>query len=259
MRVATANILHGRSVTDGLVQVDRLVGTLGSLNADVLGLQEVDRDQPRSHGEDLAARIASRTGAEHRFVPALIGVPGDHWHAATDSDSENGPAYGVALLSRYPVRSWHVTRLPGAPVRAPVLLPGPQRTRLRRIADEPRVLLAAVLESPVGPITVATTHLSFVPGWNVAQLLRVRRALMRLPAPRILLGDLNLPGVVPAALTGWRPLVRGRTHPAGRPRVQFDHVLASGTLPPVVATQIRTLEVSDHRAVAVDFAASVTG
>ena len=39
-----------------------------------------------------------------------------------------------------------------------------------RAHDEPRVLLAAVVDAPFGRLTIATTHLSFVPGWNVWQL-----------------------------------------------------------------------------------------
>ena len=46
MRIATFNILHGRSLDDGQVDVDRLASAVKSLYADVLGLQEVDSDQP---------------------------------------------------------------------------------------------------------------------------------------------------------------------------------------------------------------------
>lgn len=48
MRLATFNILNGRSTKDGTVRLDRLAGAVRTLDADVLGLQEVDRLQPRS-------------------------------------------------------------------------------------------------------------------------------------------------------------------------------------------------------------------
>ena len=54
-------------------------------------------------------------------------------------------------------------------------------------------------------MTVAATHLSFVPGWNVRQLRQVVRALRALPAPRILLGDLNLPAGPARPVSGWHP------------------------------------------------------
>jgi endonuclease/exonuclease/phosphatase family metal-dependent hydrolase len=42
MRLATLNILHGRSPSDGLVDVGRLADAVRTLNPDVLALQEVD-------------------------------------------------------------------------------------------------------------------------------------------------------------------------------------------------------------------------
>ena len=50
------------------------------IDADVIGLQEVDRFQPRSGGVDQTAVVADALGAEHwRFVPALHGTPGEDW------------------------------------------------------------------------------------------------------------------------------------------------------------------------------------
>ena len=87
MRIATFNILHGRSLDDGRVDVDRLAAAVKSLDADVLGLQEVDRDQPRSLGADLTAVAAEAMGApEHQFVAALAGTPGGTWMAATGEE-----------------------------------------------------------------------------------------------------------------------------------------------------------------------------
>jgi endonuclease/exonuclease/phosphatase family metal-dependent hydrolase len=248
VRVASFNILHGRSLVDGVVDLDRFRAAVRSLDADVLGLQEVDRDQPRSHLADLTAEAAAALGGEGRFAPAIMGTPGETWRPATDT-AEPGPAYGIGLVTRLPVRRWQLTRLPSARVRAPVLVPG----RVLWLRDEPRVLLAAVVETPDGPMTVATTHLSFVPGWNGAQLRRVARVLRTLPAPRVLLGDLNLPGALPRWLTGWTRLATAPTYPAPDPRVQLDHVLGSGPgLPRVVGTGTPRLPVSDHRPLVVD-------
>ncbi|HLN78763.1 MAG TPA: endonuclease/exonuclease/phosphatase family protein, partial [Nocardioidaceae bacterium] len=48
MRVATFNILNGRSPADDRVDIERFATAVKSLDADVLALQEVDRNQPRS-------------------------------------------------------------------------------------------------------------------------------------------------------------------------------------------------------------------
>lgn len=260
VRLVSFNVLHGRSMRDGLVAGDRARAAVRALDADVLGLQEVDCNQPRSDRLDLTAAAAHALGAkDFRFAPALFGTPGGHWVPAAgkpatgaDGDRADEPAYGVGLVSRVPVKSWHVVHFSAARVRSPILLPGTRRAIW--IQDEPRVLLAAVVETPRGQMTVATTHLSFVPGWNVLQLRRAVAALRRLPGPRILLGDLNLPGGLPRLITGWRSLGSVKTYPTDRPSVQLDHMLADGRLPSVVGVRANAVPISDHRALIVDLA-----
>ncbi|GGM07674.1 MULTISPECIES: endonuclease/exonuclease/phosphatase family protein [Micromonospora] len=257
MRLATFNVLHGRSATDGLVDPDRLTAAVTALDADILALQEVDRDQHRSGHLDLTTVAAHALDADHhRFAAALVGTPGAHFRPLRHDDDGHGePCYGVGLVTRHPVHSWHITRLRPAPVRSPVYLPGPGGGPVL-LRDEPRVVLAAVLDTPHGRITVAATHLSFVPGWNIHQLRQVVRALRALPAPRILLGDLNLPAGPAHLVTGWHPLARHPTYPAHLPRVQLDHILADPhgrhRLPPVTHTTTPPSTISDHRPLVVD-------
>ena len=237
------------------MSTERLVEACTSLAADVLTLQEIDRNQARSGGVDQTEAVAMAMGAEAwRFEPALVGEPGATWRAATDDDDPKGAdaGYGVGLVSRLPVRRWHVVRLRAAKVRAPVAVPG-GRGRFILLPDEPRVALAAELETAHGPLVVATTHLSFVPGWNVAQVRTVTRALAALGPPCVLLGDLNLPGRLPARVTGWRALARVKTFPGANPSMQIDHALGHGLLPVVTAAAARELPLSDHRALVVDF------
>jgi endonuclease/exonuclease/phosphatase family metal-dependent hydrolase len=252
MRVATFNIMHGRSLVDGQVDPGRLRRAVAGLDVDVLGMQEVDRDQPRSGGADLTAAAGEGMGATgSRFVASVVGVPGVRWRpAAHERDGAGEPRYGVALLTRYPVRAWHLLRLPSAPVRSPV--PGPAgRGRMILLRDEPRVVVAAEVLAPDGPLTVATVHLSFVPGWNAVQLRRTVRWLRTLPGPRVLLGDFNLPPAVVRAVAGWRTLGRAPTFPSPRPRVQIDHVLLdprdAARMAADGAGHTPTADLSDHR------------
>lgn len=257
MRLASFNVLHGRSLEDGQVDGERLRAAVVSLGVDVLGLQEVDRDQARSGLLDLTALAADGLGVgadQWRFASAIRGTPGAVWTDAADDDPPGEAAYGVSLLSRWPVLAWRTLRLRRAPVRSPVLIPGSKSTVVW-LADEPRVGLAAVVESPVGPMTVVTTHLSFVPGWNGVQLRWLTAGLADLPHPQVLLGDLNMPGRLPSVLTGWRALAaRTPTYPAWQPRVQLDHVLARGALPEVVGVETPRLALSDHRPLVVELA-----
>ena len=255
MRIATCNLLHGRSLSDGLVDLPRLQAACASIGADVLGLQEVDQHQERSDGADLTASIAEAMGAEHwRFEPALIGTPGETWRPAVVDDYVLGSGqagYGVALVSRYPVSRWEAIRLSASQVRSPLVVPGTRKVVWLR--DEPRVALCARVESPLGELTVVTTHLSFVPGVNVRQLRTVVREARRLmPPPYLLAGDLNLIGAVPRVVSGWRSLGSAKTYPAPKPVVQFDWLLASGDLPPVSGLEAIELPISDHRALAAD-------
>lgn len=250
MRVATFNILHGRSPADDLVDVDRFAAAVKSLDADVLALQEVDRNQPRSANADLTAVAAEAMAAvEHRFVAALSGSPGATWMAATGDEQPDSAAYGIALLSRYPVLSWEVVRLGSTPTRVPMWFRGSRRPELVR--DEPRVAVAARVETPRGELTVVNTHLSFVGWWGRHQLRTVMRSLDG-TEPMLLVGDLNMTLPKAQAITGLTPLVKCATFPAGEPCEQLDHVLARGDVGGVGGCSAPLLPLSDHRALAVD-------
>ena len=257
MRVATFNLLHGRRVPDGVAHPEDLKAAARALDADLVALQEVDRSQDRSGCVDQASVVAEALGARWwRFVPALEGTPGGAWSPSSvdDGSTLTGPAYGIALLSRHPVRSWQVRRFGPAPVGMPLHVAG--RRGLVAVADEPRVAVAAEVDTPSGPLTVIATHLSFVPGWNVRQLRSVIRALRAMPAPRLLLADLNLPGGLASAFSGWRRLGQRPTYPSPTPRLQFDHILldprGGAVVPPVVAVTTPVVPVSDHRPLVVE-------
>jgi endonuclease/exonuclease/phosphatase family metal-dependent hydrolase len=251
VRLATFNILHGRNPADDRVDVDRFASAVKELDADVLALQEVDRQQPRSHHADLTAVAAEAMGAvAHRFVAAIAGTPGATWMAATGREQPGTAEYGIALLSRYPVRSWQVIRLPAIPFTFPMWLPGPRKVIV--VHEEPRAAVVAVVETPQGELTVVNTHLSFVPGWNRLQLRRLRRDLTAFPGPLVLMGDLNLTPPTPAVVTGWQSLAVGATFPVEEPDRQLDHVLLRGTFGAVTATSAPALPLSDHRALTVD-------
>jgi endonuclease/exonuclease/phosphatase family metal-dependent hydrolase len=271
MRLASFNLLHGLAVSDGRVDPQRICAAVAALDVDVLALQEVDRDQPRSAQLDLTALAAEALGArpaDSRFAPTLIGTPGFEWRATRDDDAPGTAAYGIGLVSRVPVERWSTIRLGASPVRLPVRIETP-RPRYLFVRDEPRVALAAVL-APGHPVrTVVSTHLSFAPGWNLAQLRRLTRALRPFPRPLVLLGDLNLPARVTALLPGWTMLARTPTYPAEEPRVQLDHALLatdrgaarrdSGTAPVPTVSGIDAVRasISDHRALVVDLARPV--
>lgn len=251
MRMATFNILHGRGLRDGEVDVHRLAECVRQLDADVLALQEVDCDQPRSAMADLTAVAAEAMGAvSHRFVAAIAGTPGATWMAATGDEQPGTAAYGIALLSRFPAVSWQVLRLPRIPMKFPMYLPGPHRVQV--VDEEPRAAVVARLDTDLGQLSVANTHLSFVPGWNRVQLRRLIRDLRGLPGPRVLMGDLNMTPPTPQRWTGLRSLAAAKTFPVDAPDRQLDHILTDDDGLIVDACSAPTLSISDHRPLVVD-------
>ncbi|KQS69023.1 endonuclease [Modestobacter sp. Leaf380] len=256
MRVGTLNLASGRGDDGVSAGAAALAAAVADLDVDVLALQEVDVDQPRSHRVHQPAVAAEAVGAtDWRFAPTLAGTP-DPFASWTvlepglhgPGSALAGPHYGVALLSRLPVRRWHVLGLTAGPVKLPLVAPDP-RTGDRRLwwfPDEPRAVVAAELDG----LTVLGTHLSFSAPSAARQLRQVRRWAARLPGPVVVAGDLNLGGSLSALVTRGRRLVTARTWPAPDPRVQFDHVLSLGGLAGA-DPQVRRLPLGDHRLVTV--------
>lgn len=268
LRLATFNTLHGAAL-DGTVDVERFARAVAHLDADVLALQEVERDSPRSGRADLVAVAAEALRAEHRHLsPTLRGVGGAWVRAARPGSGvrrvRGVASYGIGLVSRLPVTRWSRLELDRMPWRsrvrrrAPGAATGAARlVPLRVVPDEPRAALAAAVTTPWGPLTVVTTHTTSRPEFTADQLRSFVRSCAGLPRPLVLLGDLNLRAPEPAEITGFASLADVLTHPSDRPVRQIDHVLADArpggarvrALGPATAVDTG---LSDHRAVVVD-------
>lgn len=244
LRLGTFNLQHGLG-PDLRCDTDRLAAAMARVDVDVLALQEVDYRQPRSGGTDQAAVVAAATGLGwHRFAAGLDGdLRTGKVRAAVTDRTQPGlaaqPGYGVALLSRYPVTAWFAEPLPEAPFGA-----------LRRV-DEPRVCLGAVVQTPWGPLCVASAHLSRQRPVATRQLAVAARRLQFLArsaddvAPAVLLGDLNMPPRH-AARSGLTALATALTHPSSQPVRQVDHILGNERVEAAGPASAVALDVSDH-------------
>lgn len=266
MRVATWNLLHGIPLRDPL-NVPELAQVATSISADLIGLQEVDRQQARSNYEHQTKTVADALGLPFWiFAPAVVGTPGETWEGATDTQvhshehleaESDQPHYGIGLASRYPLNNVKIMRFDAAPFSLPLLVPSEPRPRMMKVSDEPRVAIIADVETPLGTVTVANAHLSFVPGYNVKQLRKLTKHLGDRPNPVIVLGDFNLPGRLANLVSRWDSLATLPTYPTFKPRIQFDHIITKGFSEETItrarnSAEVLPLAISDHCALVVE-------
>ena len=188
---------------------------------------------------DIAESIGARDWA---MGPSVIGTPGESWRKKHDREPEiitnlsshtelMHECYGIGIVSKIPVISWHRLNLGNSPLGLPLIVPGDEsgkgKPRFIYVKDEPRLALAAVLENG---LTVVNTHLSFVPGFNLAQLRRVKRWALSIAQSTgtraIVVGDLNLPKNLPIVASRWQSLVTQNTYPSWGGKIQFDYILS---------------------------------
>ena len=262
MRLTSWNFLHGlpAPLTSSPQQgFSRAIDALGS---DVLGLQEVDYFLGRSGNENQVAQIAHLIGTQHwAFAPSVMGSPDEDWRAPGKSDIKiviekdpGAPGYGIGLVSKIPVTSWHRLELNVAPVGIFMKLPRNGTVKRVYVHDHPRSAIAAVLENGW---LVINTHLSFVPLFNYLQLLQVKRWTKKLPVKDkskiIIMGDLNLRHSLLVRGINWNSLAVKRTFPSWAPKVQIDYILSQKVASEdVINVELAPSGASDHLPISVD-------
>ena len=246
MRVISWNLLHGQKIPpthtqNWQLELETAAKTVADkMQPDFLALQEVDNFQSRSGFVNQSKLIAESMQLKHwAYLPTLIGTPGEKWRAVKDLNqaiitSENHQSndvasYGIALATNQPIKKLYVKKLGRSLIGMPLLIPkdNGKGVRFIYVKDEPRVALIAELENG---FTIATTHLSFVPGVNIFQLNKISSFLKKLAGISVLMGDLNLPANLPSKLSGFRSVLSQSTYPSWGPKIQFDYIMARKSL-----------------------------
>jgi endonuclease/exonuclease/phosphatase family metal-dependent hydrolase len=270
MRITSWNILHGMAIPPSATPTslaEAAAKIAEELAPDLVGVQECDYLLERSGNAHQIAEIATSIGAPYfAFAPCIVGTPGETWRKLNDSDKRiianaetsqtHEGSYGIAIASKIEVMQWHRLDLGNSPVGAPLLIPGdesgPGKVRPMYIRDEPRVALAATLANGY---TVINTHLSFVPGFNLRQLRKLKRWAAELEKSTgtiaIIIGDLNLPKNLPVVGSQWKSLATQATYPSWGAKIQFDYILSKA---PVASQYLPTVlsGVSDHLPLSVE-------
>ncbi|NJD10253.1 MAG: hypothetical protein FIB01_07350, partial [Gemmatimonadetes bacterium] len=201
LRVVTYNIRHGAG-SDDTLNLERTAAVLRRLQPDIVALQEVDERVTRSGGVDQAARLGELLGMHPAFGSFM---------------DYQGGRYGLALLTRFPIRR-------ATPVRL-------------RDGNEPRVALVVEQALPdSSALTAISVHFDWVANdsFRYAQAQQVAAVLDTLRTPYLLMGDFNdEPGSRTLALFQARatevrkPADEHFTFSASRPEKEIDFIFVA--------------------------------
>ncbi len=194
------NFMHGKE----LLQVARL---LKQLDADIVGLQEVDREVARSERVDQPREIAR-----------LAGYP---YYAFGKNIDYQGGDYGNLILSRYPIRSEETVFYKAVASK-----------------DHNRSYLRCELDLGEKTLWFYNTHLTLQENGEAEEEVREVTARMSGDPLAVLVGDFNLPAETVAALAepqfrvlnGGEGLAVHKTFPMGAPEISIDNMIVSPAL-----------------------------
>ncbi|MEN9710457.1 MAG: hypothetical protein RL441_449 [Actinomycetota bacterium] len=243
MRVVSWNIQHLEVYEAGADSSALLEAALAELAPDILLLQEVDHLHERTGSVD-------QTGLISGLLPGLVGAAESRF-VPTPPSAGN---YGIAAVSRLPVREWRHWGLRGSPVGMWLTFMINGKPERFYCADHERALMTLRLDNGW---LIANMHASFVPGWAhlmVWHAARWARAEARRTGSRLLFcGDLNLTSRLWLRMCGLRSVTDEVTFPAWAPTKQIDHLCVEASDKAVVShASVHQFGISDHRAVVID-------
>lgn len=238
MRVLSYNIHKGIGGRDRLYRLERVIRAIQHEQPDIVCLQEVDRNVPRSRHDDQPRLLAEFLETQHHLYQLNVRL------------KEGG--YGNLILSRFPIAQTHQVSLTW-------------RNHYR--VKKPRGAQLAVIETPQGPLHLVNWHLGLAEyerEWQANHLLNHRLFHEAADLPTLIIGDFNdWRNCLPAGclgLNGFRqltaPISHFRSFPAYMPIGSLDKAFARGSVhithSKVARTQL-TRVASDHLPLVLDF------
>ena len=201
LRVMTYNIHVGVGV-DKKLDLQRIADVINKEKPDLVGLQEVDRGVKRTEGKDEIAELAAMTKMEFAFAPNL---------------DYQGGKYGVAILSRLPIKSTV------------------HRMFENKREAERRGMLEIVIELDGKRVNFVTTHLDYQ--FEDGRLFETEQLLKFLEGtkgPLIVVADLNdtpdgsayqlMRTIFGDAWIASKANGDGFSYPADKPVKRIDHI-----------------------------------
>ena len=236
LRVLVYNIHAGKDAS-GTPNLARVAEVVRASRADVVLLQEVDRETERSGREDQLATLEKLTDLHGAFGRTLP-YPGGQ--------------YGIAVLSRWPIEADSLHLLP-------IARPPADTAR----APEPRGALHASVRTPGGRVHLVSTHLDASRGdtyrlQQIAGVIELAKTLRDSGEWVLVGGDFNStpdsPAIGRMTASGWRDAWigcgagAGPTIPDDAPVRRIDYLFLSPALH-CDSAEVLESRASDHRPV----------
>lgn len=224
LHVMAYNIHHGCDVKEQL-QLKQIASLIDHHKADIVGLVEVDSACRRSGNTNQPEILAKETGMHVAFVR--------HFEF-------QGGAYGLALLSRFPISDVRNVRLP---------------IMSNENGDSTRALLVADMRVPrVGKLRVMVAHLDYRKEASRERQVNVLlNTIKDFDYPVMILGDLNAAPTSPAIQklkTKFKDVNRANnlTFPSDAPSEKIDYIMLDKKHPVKTITDtVYPVQYSDHR------------
>lgn len=224
LNVMSYNIHVGIGM-DKKLDLARIAEVIKRQRIDIVGLQEVDRGVERTGRVDEVTELARLTGMDYAFAHNL---------------DYQGGQYGVAVLSRFPIRAID------------------HRRYANRRERERRGFIRVEIEVGGRRLNFVTTHLDYqFEDGRVFETEQLLRALADVRGPLLVVGDFNEepPGgsygmMLKAGFAdAWaQDMAAGLTYPADKPTKRIDYVFYRGLGEDVrAAATVPDTLASDHR------------
>lgn len=219
LKVLTYNIRHGLGM-DNFVNLERIAWVIFASGADICGLQEIDKYNPRSKMQHQAKVLAKLTNMHFVFgANTCLAWP---------------TQYGNAVLCKFPIIHRHNYLLPGR--------------------GEKRGLLKTIIDFQGEKINFFNTHLGLNQEDRIKQVQYIKEILAETAGRIVITGDLNEQSADPAVnllLAGnnlQNCISEGAaefTFPSKKPQIKIDYIIASSDFKVINAHVIASLA-SDH-------------
>ncbi|WP_408008172.1 endonuclease/exonuclease/phosphatase family protein [Pseudalkalibacillus sp. A8] len=226
IQVMSYNIHHAEG-EDGVLDLERIAQVIDGSDADIIGLQEVDKHwSSRSNFQDQAKLLAERLGMFYTYAANLD-------YESSEKDKPNRQ-YGTAILSRFPIL-------------------GSENHFLPKIGNtEQRGLLEATIIVKGIHLKLYNTHLALTPEERNLQIEKIIDISSQSDGPKVIMGDLN---ATPTS-DEMKPMYEyysdafdgqneAYTYSASNPTKRIDYIFTSKNMETSKARVIDT-QASDH-------------